>query len=235
MTLRGIVGLARVELEVLTIIDLHAFKMKTQSISELLILLGMDARQARITCVVLLSGGLFLFCFKSAKFRQSKIDMISGFIVGILIVAAWFVTGYIGVDDFEPTPLASFSFVAPVGESLQYLMTFTGAKISFGIAVVGGVIIGSFISAKITGEFRIEAFFDTSDLKRHLSGGALMGIGGILALGCTIGQGVSGVSTLALGSLIALLSIISGGILGIKYLETGNILRALQDVFKLRG
>ena len=176
-----------------------------------------------------------MFCFKSAKFRQSKIDMISGFIVGILIVAAWFVTGYIGVDDFEPTPLASFSFVAPVGESLQYLMTFTGAKISFGIAVVGGVIIGSFISAKITGEFRIEAFFDTSDLKRHLSGGALMGIGGILALGCTIGQGVSGVSTLALGSLIALLSIISGGILGIKYLETGNILRALQDVFKLRG
>ena len=232
MTLRGILGLARVELEALTVIDLVTFKMETQSISEFLILLGMDPRQARIICVVVLSGGLFLFCFKSAKFRQSKVDMVSGLIVGVLIVAAWFVTGYIGFDDFEPTPLASFSFVAPVGESMQYLMTFTGAKINFGIAVVGGIIIGSFISAKIAGEFRIETFFDASDLKRHLSGGALMGTGGILALGCTIGQGLSGVSTLALGSLIALFSIIAGGVWGLKYLEEGGIFKAFQYIFK---
>ena len=68
-------------------------------------------------------------------------------------------------------------------------MTFTGSKINFGIAVVGGILLGSFVSAKISGEFRIEAFVDASDLKRHLSGGALMGTGGVLALGCTIGQG----------------------------------------------
>ena len=232
MTLRGLIGLARVELETLTVIDLAELEMETQSISEFLMLLGVDTPQARIICVVFLSGGLFLFCFKSAKFRQSNVDMISGLIVGILIVAAWFVTGYIGFDNFEPTPLASFSFVAPVGESLQYLMTFTGAKINFGIAVIGGLIIGSFISAKISGEFRIEAFIDATDLKRHLSGGALMGTGGILALGCTIGQGVSGMSTLALGSLIALLSIILGGIFGMKYLEEDSIVKALQDIFK---
>jgi uncharacterized membrane protein YedE/YeeE len=231
MTLRGLVGLARVELEALTVIDLVAFKMKTQSISEFLILLGMDARQARIICVVVLSGGLLVFCFKSVEFKQSKVDMLSGLIVGILVVSAWFVTGYIGFDDFEPTPLTSFSFVAPVGESLQYLMTFTGTQINFGIAVVGGIIMGSFVSAKIAGEFRIEAFVDASDLKRHLSGGALMGTGGILALGCTIGQGVSGVSTLALGSLIALLSIIAGGVFGMKYLEEGSIVRASKDIF----
>jgi hypothetical protein len=232
MTLRGLVGLARIELEALTVIDLAELEMKTQSILEFLVLLGMDTLEARIICTVFLSGGLFLFCFKSAEFRESKIDMISGFIVGILIVVAWFVTGYIGFDDFEPTPLVSFSFVAPVGESLQYLMTFTGAKINFGIAVVGGIIIGSFISAKITGEFRIEAFIDAADLKRHLLGGALMGVGGILALGCTIGQGVSGMSTLALGSLIALLSIISGGFFGMKYLEEDSIVRAFQGIFK---
>jgi len=232
MTLRGLLGLARVELEALTVIDLTAFEMETQSISEFLILLGVDARLARIICATVLSGGLYLFCFKSSEFRQSKVDMASGIIIGILIVAAWFVTGYIGFDDFEPTPLVSFSFVAPVGESLQYLMTFTGAKINFGIAVVGGIIIGSFISAKIAGEFRIEAFVDASDLKRHLSGGALMGTGGILALGCTIGQGVSGMSTLALGSLIALFSIIAGSTFGMKYLEEDSIVRAFQDVFR---
>ena len=146
-------------------------------------------------------------------------------LLGLLIVAAWFVTGNIGFDDFEPTPIASFSFVAPIGEGLQYLMTFTGSKINFGIAVVGGILLGSFVYAKISGEFRIEAFVDASDLKRHLSGGAL-------ALGCTIGQGVSGMSTLALGSLIALLSIIAGGAFGMKYLEEGSVIVAFEDIFK---
>ncbi len=233
MTLRGLVGLARIKLEALTVIDLAELEMNTQSITEILVLWGMDTLQARIICVVFLSGGLFLFCFKNAEFRQSKVDMISGFIVGILIVAAWFVTGNIGFDDFEQTPLVAFSFVSPVGESLQYLMTFTGAKINFGIAVVGGVIVGSFISAKITGEFHIESFIDAKDLKHHLLGGALMGVGGILALGCTIGQGVSGISTLALGSLIALFSIIAGSIFGMKYLEEDSIFLAFQGIFKL--
>ena len=113
-----------------------------------------------IVSICVNSGGLCVFCLKNAAFRESKIDMASGFIVGLLIVAAWFVTGNLGFDEFEPTPIASFSFVAPIGEGLQYLMTFTGSKINFGIAVVGGILLGSFVSAKISGEFRIEAIVD---------------------------------------------------------------------------
>jgi len=111
------------------------------------------------------------------------------------------------------------------------LMTFTGSTINFGIAVVGGVITGAFIMAKMTGEFRIESFTDGTDMIRHIGGGAIMGIGGVMALGCTIGQGVTGMSTMALGSLIALVSILAGGIYGLKYLEHGSFGGALQALF----
>lgn len=126
--------------------------------------------------------------------------------------AGWAATGIVGFDEFEPTPLASVTFVAPVGEGIMYLMTFTGSTINIGIAVVGGIIVGSFIAAKAKGEFRIESFTDGADMLRHMFGGSIMGIGGVLALGCTVGQGVTGMSTLAAGSVIALLSIIAGGI-----------------------
>ncbi len=232
MTLRGLIGLGRVELEAATMIDLDALEMEAQGIPDFLVLLGLEADLARMLTVVALSGGLFVFCFKSASFRDSKIDVIAGLMIGLLIVAAWFVTGNIGYDDFEPTPVTSFSFVTPVAEGLQYLMTFTGAKINFGIAGVGGIICGSFVAAKLSGEFRIEAFVNAEDMGRHLAGGALMGVGGVLALGCTIGQGVSGMSTLALGSLIALISIIGGGLFGMKYLEEGSFDAACAALFK---
>jgi hypothetical protein len=127
-------------------------------------------------------------------------------------------------------PLASITFVAPVADSLQYLMTFTGSTINFGIAVVGGVIVGSFLMAVATGTFQIESFTDRSDLIRHLGGAALMGAGGVLALGCTIGQGITGMGTLALGSVIAWLSILAGGYFGIKYLEEGSFGDAIRAV-----
>jgi len=149
----------------------------------------------------------------------------------LLVPVAWYVTGVIGFDDFEPTPLASFTFVAPVGESIQYLMTFTGSTINFGIAVIGGIIIGSFIAAKSSGEFRVEAFTDADDMVRHMVGGSIMGIGGVMALGCTVGQGITGMSTLAIGSVLALLSILFGGYFGMKYLEDGTFGGAFNALF----
>ena len=108
---------------------------------------------------------------------------------------------------------------APTGESLQYLMTFTGSTINFGIALVGGALLGTFLSAMATRRFALQNFSDTADTIRHMLGGALMGIGGVTALGCTIGQGITGLSTLAVGSILATVSIVSGGFLGVKYLE----------------
>ena len=83
-------------------------------------------------------------------------------------------------------------------------------------------------AAKASGEFRIEDFVDACDMLRHMGGGALMGMGGIMALGCTIGQGLAGMSTLALGSLLALASIIAGGVFGVRYLEQGSFGAALR-------
>ena len=144
--------------------------------------------------------------------------------------AGWYATGVIGYDEFEPLPLTSYTFVAPAGNAIQYLMTFTGSTIDFGIAVVGGVIVGAFVAAMATGRFAIESFSDAGDMLRHMIGGALMGMGGIMALGCTIGQGVTGMSTLALGSVIALLSIIGGGVFGMKYLEEGSFGGAFKAI-----
>jgi hypothetical protein len=177
---------------------------------------------------VAVAAAFLVFCFKDAGFRRSAANVAAGVIIGLTAVAGWIVTGILGADEFDPVPLASITFVAPVAESLQYLMTFTGSTITFGIAVVGGVIAGSFLMAVATGTFRIESFADRGDMLRHLGGAALMGAGGILALGCSIGQGITGMSTLALGSVIAWLSILAGAYLGIRYLEEGSFVGALR-------
>jgi hypothetical protein len=191
----------------------------------------MAAMPARAIVAAALALLFLVICFKDAAFRRSPENIVAGIVVGLAAVAGWFVTGVLGADEFNPVQLASVTFVAPVGESLQYLMTFTGATLNFGIAVVGGVIVGSFLMAMATGTFRVESFVDRQDLTRHLGGAMLMGSGGVLALGCTIGQGISGMSTLALGSMIAWLSILGGGYVGIKYLEEGSFGGAIKAVF----
>ena len=223
MTLRGLIGLARVQLEGATNVDLTGADFETQGIPDLLAgATGASIDTMRLVIALILAGGLLYFCLKSASFRASRRDLAGGLIVGLLVPAAWYATGVIGFDDFEPTQLASFTFVNPTGESLVYLMTFTGATINFGIAAVGGVIAGSFLMAISTRTFRLEGFTGANDMIRNIAGGALMGTGGILAMGCTVGQGITGMSTLALGSLIALVSIIAGGVYGLKYLEAGS-------------
>ncbi|MAH85648.1 MAG: hypothetical protein CBB68_15595 [Rhodospirillaceae bacterium TMED8] len=231
MTLRGITGLARVEIENAFNTNLEIFGMTDQSLPAFIHLFGFTDLAARLGILVIIVGGLLGFVFKSAEFRASKTDLIGGLFIGLMVPAAWYVTGVLGVDDFEPTPLTSLSFVAPVGESIQYLMTFTGSTINFGVAVVFGVIFGSFISAKLTGDFRIEAFTDPNDMLRHMIGGSIMGIGGVMALGCTVGQGITGMSTLAAGSLLALLAILLGGYFGMKYMEEGTYSGALRAIF----
>jgi len=232
MTLRGFIGPARLELEALTVIDLKANGLASQGIPELLAsLFGGSERTARWIVAGIIAFGLLFFCFKDAEFRSSPKDIAAGVVMGILIPLGWYLTGVIGNDDFDPTPLASFTFVAPSGDAIQYLMTFTGSTINFGIATVGGVIAGSFLMAKSKGEFRIESFTTANDFKRHVVGAALMGTGGVLALGCTIGQGITGMSTLALGSLIALAAILFGGVLGLKYLEEDSFSGAFKAIF----
>lgn len=229
MTLRGLTGMARVELEAMTNVDLGAAGYTSQGVEELLGGgLGLDVDMVRWVVVGLLAGGALVWCFKDAEFRRTPANILGGLIIGALIPAGWYITGVVGFDEFEPQPLMSFTFVAPSGETIQYLMIFSGTTINFGIASVFGVILGSFLMALATRSFNLEGFSDARDMLRHTFGATLMGIGGVLALGCTIGQGITGMSTLALSSFIALGSILFGGVLGMKYMEEGSLFGALR-------
>ena len=213
----------------MTNVELEAAGLAAQGMPNLLSgATGLSVEAARLMLVPAFAGGLLWFCFKCPSFRASPRDIAAGSMIGALIPLGWFITGVAGADDFDPTRLASATFVAPVGESLVYLMTFTGATINFEIATVGGVIAGSFVASKASGTFQLEGFTDAHDMVRYVIGGALMGVGGVMALGCTVGQGITGMSTLGLASLIALVSIVAGGVYGMKYLEEGNLGGALR-------
>lgn len=231
MTMRGLLGVARVGLEDATNLDLAAHGVGGQGLGSLLAAaLGAEVETARLAVAAVAVAALLWFCLKDAAFRGSPRHLAGGVLIGALIPLGWWITGGLGADDFDPAPLASFTFVGPTGETMQYLMTFTGATISFGVAAVAGVVVGAFLSAMAGRGFRVEAFADSADMLRHLGGAALMGTGGVLALGCTIGQGVTGVSTLSLGSLVALASIVAGGWLGLRSLEEGSLRGALRAV-----
>jgi uncharacterized membrane protein YedE/YeeE len=232
MTLRGLFAPLRVAMENASNVDLSAHGFQDQNLGHILAgIAGVDDRIPRAIAAAAVAVLLLAYCFKDESFRKSPPNLAAGIIIGLTAVAGWIVTGIIGFDDFEPTQLASVTLISPVANSLQYLMTYTGSTINFGIAVVGGIILGSFVSAIFSGEFQVESFTEAGDLMRHLLGASFMGIGGVLALGCTIGQGVTGMSTLAVGSLIAWASIITGGYLGIKYLEEGTLVGALKASF----
>jgi len=151
-------------------------------------------------------------------------------VVGAVIIAGWYVTGRLGLAE-DPDSLEvvvfgtnsklaeSMSFVAPTAYTLEYWQYWTDAStvITFGIATVFGVGIGSFLYALATKSFRWEHFSSAQDMFRHIIGGTLMGFGGVTAMGCTIGQGITGVSTLSIGSILATVSIIIGAAATMKF------------------
>jgi uncharacterized membrane protein YedE/YeeE len=172
-----------------------------------------------------------LWAFGSRDFRASPEMIAGGVVVGAVIVGGWYITGHIGHLAEDPRTLEeaflatnsgkpeSFSFVAPVGYLLELLMLWSDQTriVTFGIAGVLGMLVGSGAMALATRTFRWEGFASVEDLVNHIVGGVLMGFGGVTALGCTIGQGLTGMSTLALGSVIATLSIVAGCVAALKY------------------
>jgi hypothetical protein len=227
MTLRGLTGLGRETFIEPANLGLSA--LGGQGVPDLVAwALGSDGDAVRPWVVALIVALALIYCLGDRDLRASRDDLVGALILGAVVAAGWLVTGVVGADEFEPVPLASMTFVAPVGESLVYLMTFTGASVSFGIASVAGVVLGAFAAARARGEFRWQGFDDEKEMGRTLVGAGLMGIGGVVALGCTIGQGVSAMSTLSLSAPIALLSIFFGACVGLRYLEEGNLLALLR-------
>jgi uncharacterized membrane protein YedE/YeeE len=235
MTMRGILSLVRVNAIEVTNINLASSGLSNQGMGTLLAAaLGME-NTALVNKVVaaVLGLGLIVYAFSARTFRGNFNNVLAGVVVGLIIPAGWYITGVVGFDDFDPVRIQSFTIVAPTAESFMYLMTFTGSTISFGVAAVFGIILGSFLYVILTGKFRLETFTDRSDMIHHMQGGVLMGFGGVLALGCTVGQGLTGMSTLALGSLLTLISIIFGSALAMKIeyyrLDDISFLKALKQ------
>jgi len=172
---------------------------------------------------------LMFWILKSQDFRNNLELVSAGLIIGSLIIIAWYVTtGPQGLalldelDFMDERPFfagaQSLSFIGPSGHVVQYIKEgFASVYLTFGVATVTGVVVGSFLYTVIFRKVRIEWFISWNDFLMHAIGGILMGIGGVLAMGCTIGQGISGVSTLALGSILTIVSIIAGSAATMKY------------------
>jgi uncharacterized membrane protein YedE/YeeE len=175
-------------------------------------------------------GGLIVFALARRDFWRAD-NLLAGLAIGGVIAGMWFVTGHLGRVPEHPVTLEqvfvgtptgrmeALSFVAPIAYTLDWLMLFSDRSkvLTTGPVAVFGVLAGSLAWSLAAREFRWEGFRDTEDTANHIVGGALMGFGGVVAMGCTIGQGLSGVSTLALGSIIAWLAIIAGAVLGLRY------------------
>ena len=218
MTMRGILAVVRLNWVYAVNIDLTAFGINNPGLfSYIGAMFSLEeSNLLRQIGAFLIAFGFIAYAFKQREFRASFDNMLAGLVIGGCIIAAWFVTGYIGQDDFDPVTPQGMAFIGPTGNTISYLMTFTGAEINFGIAVALGMITGSFLYAVISGNFRIETFSNKSEMVSHLIGAILMGFGGVLSFGCTIGQGVTGMSTLAMGSILTLISIIFGSALTMK-------------------
>jgi len=180
--------------------------------------------------IALLAGFPLLFwILRSADFRGNIELLSAGLIIGLLIIIGWYVTagpsGIVLLDELEfmderPffTGAQSLTFIGPTGHIVQYLMQgFSAIFLTFGIATVIGVAVGSLLYTVLFRKVRIEWFVSWHDFLMHVVGAMLMGIGGVLAMGCTIGQGITGVSTLALGSILTIISIIAGSAATMKY------------------
>ena len=217
-TMRGLLALVRLNWVYAVNADLTNQGLNDQSlITYIGALLQLESTEwLRKIGGFLIAAGFITYAFVHKEFRKNIDNILAGVVIGSCVVAAWYITGYLGQDDFEPVTPQGMAFIGPTGNTISYLMTFTGAQINFGIAVALGMVAGSFLYAVVTNSFRIETFSNRSEMVSHLIGAVLMGFGGVLSFGCTIGQGVTGMSTLAMGSIMALASIIFGSALTMK-------------------
>jgi uncharacterized membrane protein YedE/YeeE len=219
--LSGILGEARVGLERATAIDLASGGLPTQSATDALGAIGLRNGIARIVGIVLIGGPLLAFAVGPARILSSPRNLAGGLGVGLLVSLGWALSG-LAYDDMTPSPAAptSLSFVKPVSDAIDWLERSTALGLpGFAAANVFGVLAGSFLAAIATRSFRYAGFADRADLGRHVLGAVGMGIGGVLAMGCTIGQGVTGLSTLSLQSIPAVAAIVGGAVLALERLK----------------
>ncbi len=204
MTMRGLTGIGRVAItEPLTLQLPDGF---SQRLPEIVGLSG-----ATVSLAAIAVGGLIVLATSLQIGARANLRFIAtGAAIGALIALGWWATGIAGFDDFDSRRIESFTFVGPVGETLYYVMLSTALQPDFPVGAVLGVVAGAFLAARSNGTFKWEVSSSAGDMKRRLLGAFMMGVGGVTALGCSVGQGVTGLSTLSIGSVLATVSIIVG-------------------------
>ena len=188
---------------------------------------GGDVASWRITIGLLLAAVLVLFAFVSADFRQRFDNIIGGLLIGLMIAGAFYISGgALGeaaqeASDFMDQPqngmgVQSYTFIRPMGDMLYVTANPVWYLVTFGLVMFLGVGTGSVLLSLLTGRFAWQWFSSRGETLRYLAGGVLVGLGGILGMGCTLGQGLAGISTLAMGSFLDLAALIAGAVIGIK-------------------
>lgn len=232
MTMKGLFGQWRASWLDPVSLNLATLGWKDQSLATAVArVTGLAAGPALLASAGTVVLGLLVFVFKDQRFRANTSQLAGAIVIGALIAGGWYVSGHLGFGENPQTlehgyfatnsrTLESMSFVGPVAYGLELLMLWTDKSlhVTFGIASVIGVVLGSAAYALATRSFRWEGFASLTDLRNQLVGAGLMGFGGVTALGCTVGQGLSGISTLAIGSFIAVAGIIVGSVATLKAL-----------------
>jgi len=229
-----------------TAINLQQYGIENQGLGAIVAgLAGIkDVARAHLIAGAVIALFMLVFIFRSGEFRGSSDNVLGGAVIGLAVVAGWWITGgplgkewldWAQLEAEAPSRVAvqSYTFISPMGDTARLVMSPNNLLlVNFGVMALGGVIAGSFLYAVVTRSFRVEWFANLGDFLAHAAGGVLMGTGGVLAMGCTIGQGVTGVSTLAAGSMLAVGSIVFGSALTMKVqyylLDDMGFVRALR-------
>lgn len=225
MTIGGIIGPARSWLEQTTSVNLAqlgGMELASQSAGEILGgLSGLGTARGTLLATALIAGAMLVYVFRDASFRASPIHIASGVGVGLCAVAGWALTG-LAFDELADKPVSpiSLTYVRPTADTIEWLERFTAGMVpGFGVATVLGALAGACIAALSMGRFHLATFASVGDTRRGLYGATLMGVGGVMALGCTVGQAITGISTLAVGSFLTFAAIVAGGMAGMKRME----------------
>ncbi len=216
-TLTGVLAPLRVRLTEWTLIQWPA------SISSLPALLSTNSIFIQLLPALCVSVVLFTFAWFRLALRKHPAGVAGSACIGLLVPAGWWVTGVLGADDFDPVRLESLSFIAPVSDTLQYIIWSTGMRVNFGVLLMLGVLSGAWLTALVSRTFEWQGFSSVQDLRRLIFGSVCMGIGGVMAVGCSVGQGLTGISTLSFTSLLALAGILTGARVAVARLGADEI------------
>lgn len=220
-TISGVLAPVRAAGEAATAITSTAPGYPIVSLDALLGLLGLTSHVARSVATALAALPFLAFAFGYARVQREPVALLGGMTIGLLVAAGWLITG-LAYDDMAVRPIAphSLSFVRPTVDAIDWLQRSTALGLpGFGAASIFGALMGSAAAALAAGRFEITFFHHAADVRRHLGGAVAMGVGGVLALGCSIGQGITGISTLSLQSMLAAAAMFSGAWLALRHLE----------------